>query len=63
MLKKIMVIGSEVLYLPAFDCIGNCRASADPLYRYIWAAPLSWSEEIPRYLLVWISFFGAASCH
>ncbi|NLN16134.1 MAG: TRAP transporter small permease [Firmicutes bacterium] len=30
------------------------------IYRYILASPLSWSEEISRYLLVWVSFFGAA---
>lgn len=29
-------------------------------YGFNWV--LSWSEEVPRYLLIWISFLGAAVC-
>jgi TRAP-type C4-dicarboxylate transport system permease small subunit len=30
--------------------------------RYGFSYVLSWSEEVPRYLLIWISFLGAAAC-
>jgi TRAP-type transport system small permease protein len=30
--------------------------------RYVFSFVLSWSEEVPRYLLIWISFLGAAVC-
>jgi TRAP-type transport system small permease protein len=30
--------------------------------RYGFSYVLSWSEEVPRYLLIWISFLGAALC-
>jgi len=29
------------------------------LYRYVFAQPLQWSEELARYLFVWLSIFGA----
>ena len=28
--------------------------------RYVFNSVLSWSEEVPRYLLIWIAFLGAA---
>ncbi len=30
-------------------------------YRFVFNDPLSWSEEVGRYLFVWISFMGAAA--
>jgi TRAP-type transport system small permease protein len=30
--------------------------------RYGFSHAISWSEEVPRYLLVWISFLAGASC-
>jgi TRAP-type C4-dicarboxylate transport system permease small subunit len=30
------------------------------IYRYVLARPLDWSEELARYLFVWISILGAA---
>ena len=29
------------------------------LYRYVFAQPLHWSEELARYLFVWLSILGA----
>ena len=30
--------------------------------RYGFGQAVSWTEEVPRYLLIWISFLGAAAC-
>lgn len=30
------------------------------LFRYVFGNPLSWSEELARYLFVWLTFLGAA---
>ena len=30
--------------------------------RYVFGKSLTWTEEVPRYLLIWISFLGAAAC-
>jgi len=30
--------------------------------RYVFGQSLAWTEEVPRYLLIWISFLGAAAC-
>ena len=32
------------------------------IFRYGFDAAVSWTEEVPRYLLIWISFLAAASC-
>lgn len=30
------------------------------IFRYVFSAPLTWSEELSRYCLVWLTFTGAA---
>lgn len=32
------------------------------IFRYGFDQAVSWTEEVPRYLLIWISFLAAASC-
>ena len=48
-----------------------CIAQASALFvivvlavigRYAFGKSLTWTEEVPRYLLIWISFLGAAAC-
>jgi TRAP-type C4-dicarboxylate transport system permease small subunit len=36
-------------------------ASLQVLSRYVLVAPLPWTEEVARFLLVWVTFLGAAS--
>jgi len=31
------------------------------VFRYVWDSPLGWSEEVARFLFVWVSFLGAAN--
>ena len=35
--------------------------AAQVWYRFVFNDPLSWSEELGRYVFVWISFIGAAA--
>ena len=32
------------------------------IFRYGFGQAVSWTEEVPRYLLIWISFLATASC-
>jgi TRAP-type C4-dicarboxylate transport system permease small subunit len=32
------------------------------IFRYGFGQAVSWTEEVPRYILIWISFLAAASC-
>ncbi|MCJ7829964.1 MAG: TRAP transporter small permease, partial [Desulfobacterales bacterium] len=36
-------------------------ATAQVLFRYVLIMPLPWTEELARFLLVWVTFLGAAS--
>ncbi len=33
---------------------------ASVLFRYVLYAPLSWSEEVGRYVMIWLGFLGAS---
>lgn len=35
---------------------------AQVIFRYIFAVPLSWTEELARYCLVWLTFIAGAMC-
>ncbi|MDU4961822.1 MAG: TRAP transporter small permease [Sporomusaceae bacterium] len=35
---------------------------AQVLFRYVFAVPLSWTEEISRYSLIWLTFIAGAMC-
>ena len=32
------------------------------LFRYVFAVPLSWTEELARYCLIWLTFMAGAMC-
>jgi TRAP-type C4-dicarboxylate transport system permease small subunit len=36
-------------------------ATTQVLFRYVLVLPLPWTEELARFLLVWVTFLGAAS--
>jgi TRAP-type C4-dicarboxylate transport system permease small subunit len=33
---------------------------ASVIFRYVFLAPLSWSEEVGRYLMIWVGFLAAS---
>jgi TRAP-type C4-dicarboxylate transport system permease small subunit len=35
---------------------------AQVLFRYVFAVPLSWTEEVSRYSLIWLTFISGAMC-
>ncbi|MBW2139021.1 MAG: TRAP transporter small permease [Deltaproteobacteria bacterium] len=45
-----------IIMIPAMTII----VFAQVILRYVFLSPFSWIEELARYLLVWISCFGAA---
>ena len=47
---------SLIIMIPAMTGIVFVQV----ILRYVFLSPLSWIEELARYLLVWISCFGAA---
>ena len=36
---------------------------AQVFYRYVLTAPLPWSEELGRYIFIWMSFLGIAAAY
>ena len=39
----------------------TATVSVQILFRYVFNAPLGWSEEVARFSFVWVSFFGASA--
>lgn len=48
-----------IIFLMAFMCVDLL---AQVIFRYVFGTPLTWSEELARYLFVWIALFGSAWC-
>ena len=44
----------------ALDRPHDVRSTPDDIARYGFGQAVSWTEEVPRYLLIWISFLAAA---
>ena len=36
--------------------------SLNVFMRYVWNMPLSWAEELARYIMIWAAFIGASLC-
>lgn len=54
------VIDKLIMWLMAL-CFGGMTLIifAQVIYRYVLKSPLAWSEELARYLFVWVSFIGS----
>ena len=50
----------EAAFLIAMVAVMTVVVFLQVLYRYVFAQSLQWSEELARYLFVWLSIFGAA---
>src|SRR5829696_10467896 len=63
MLKRVFSSFADVLR--AIAAVGIAVAVAINLsqivYRYVLFDPLAWTEEAMRYLMVWVTMFGAAA--
>ena len=52
-MRAVCIVQASALFLiVVFAVIG----------RYVFGRSLTWTEEVPRYLLIWISFLGTAAC-
>jgi len=56
-LDKIICHFIGVLFL-----LMTLLVSSNIVFRYIFHHPLAWSEEIARFMMVWICFLGTAIC-
>ncbi len=63
-MKKIILFFNKIInWIVIFCVIGMVVVIfSQVICRYIFKSPLSWSEELARYLFVWITFLGAAIC-
>jgi TRAP-type C4-dicarboxylate transport system permease small subunit len=50
----------EAAILIGFVIVMTAVVSLQVVFRYVLIRPLYWSEELARYLFVWLSVFGAA---
>ena len=64
MLKKIGFIFSKIEYL--FLALAMLSTTlllfVNVILRYVFSSAIFWTEETLRYLIVWITFIGAATC-
>lgn len=58
MIKKIITRFEEFFAIAALGVM-VCVMLLQVLSRYLFNAPLIWSEELTRYLFVWVTFIGA----
>jgi len=53
------VAGDSAAALLLFTVIANAVAV---LFRYVVGQPLIWTEEVQRYLMIWVAFLGSVAC-
>jgi TRAP-type C4-dicarboxylate transport system permease small subunit len=54
-----LVVKGEAVVLIALVMVLTMVVFLQVVYRYVLTQPLHWSEELARYLFVWLSIFGA----
>jgi len=52
--SKLEILGAILLFIMLV------LVSVQVITRYIFNNPISWTEEMARFILVWITFIGAA---
>lgn len=61
MLKAIDAVNSGIRFLLIFlMTVLTIVVFTQVIYRFVLESPLTWSEEVARYSLVWMTFLGAA---
>ncbi len=63
-MKRIRLFLDKLVNLLVIACVIGMVAVIflQVIFRFVLNDPLSWSEELARFLFVWITFLGAAIC-
>lgn len=61
MIRRILCKGAEVVTTLLLAAM-ILALLLQIIFRYVLNSPLTWSEELARYLYVWVTFMGAGYC-